>query len=170
MKTNFKNIANKTFMLIAFVSFGFLASCSNDSNPEAVAEKFLNHVNKGEFKEAKEYCDEQTAQLIGMMESMVAGKKEEMKNADAKVEIISSEVKEDKATVKYKISNPKEPATAEQTLQLVKVDGKWKVTIDKENMNKEGGAKGTEADMESEDTTSMPTEDLEMPADTTVAE
>lgn len=170
MKTNFKTIASKTFMLLAFVSFGFLASCSNDNDPEAVAEKFLNHVNKGEFKEAKEYCDEQTAQLIGMMESMVAGKKDEMKNADAKVEIISSEIKDDKATVKYKTTGGKEAATTEQSLQLVKVDGKWKVTIDKENMNKEGGAKGAETDMEAADTTGMPAENLEMPADTTVAE
>lgn len=170
MKTNFKNIANKTFMLLAFVSFGFLASCSNDSNPEAVAEKFLNHVNKGEFAEAKEYCDEQTAQLIGMMESMVAGKKDEMKKLDAKVEIISSEVKDDKATVKYKTTSAKEPTAAEQTLQLVKVDGKWKVTIDKENANKEGGAKGAETDMEEGDSLEMDADSLEMPAaDTVVA-
>jgi hypothetical protein len=166
MKTNFKNIANKTFFLLAFVSFSFLASCSNDGNPEAVAEKFLNHVNKGEFKEAKEYCDEQTAQLIGMMESMVAGKEDEMKKLDAKVEIISSEVKDDKATVKYKTTSTKEPVGKEQSLQLVKVDGKWKVTIDKENMNKEGDSKAPATDMESQDSLDMPADSLTMPADT----
>ena len=169
MTTNFKNITAKTFMLLAFVSFGFLASCSNDSNPEAVAEKFLNHVNKGEFKEAKEYCDEQTAQMIGMMEGLVAGTENEMKKSDAKVEIISSEVKDDKATVKYKITSSKEPVGVEQPLQLVKVEGKWKVTIDKENANKEGGAQDAETDMEEADTLGMPVDTLQTSVDTVVA-
>lgn len=167
MKTNtFRSIAGKAFLILGFLSFSFFVSCSNDSNPEAVAEKFLNHVNKGEFAEAKEYCDEQTASLIGMMESMVAGKKDEMKKLDAKVEIISSEVTDDKATVKYKTTSTKEPAGTEQTLNLVKVDGKWKVTIDKENANKEGGAKAPATDVEATDSLDTPV----TPADSTVAE
>lgn len=168
MKTNtFKSIAGKAFLILGFLSFSFFVSCSNDSNPEAVAEKFLNHVNKGEFKEAKEYCDEQTASLIGMMESMAAGaKKDELKNNDAKVEIISSEVKDDKATVKYKTVGGKAPNAAEQTLNLVKVDGKWKVTIDKENANKEG-AKAPGADMEATDSLAAPADAPVVPADST---
>ena len=170
MKTNFKNIANKTFFLLAFVSFGFLTSCSNDSNPEAVAEKFLNHINKGEFGEAKKYCDKKTADLIGMMESMTAGKEAELKGKDIKAEIVSSEVKDDKASVKYKTVGKDAPAEAkEQSLELIKEDGKWKVTIDKENANKEGGAKDAETDLESEDSLEAPVDTLETPADTVVA-
>jgi len=171
MKTNtFRSIAGKAFLILGFLSFSFFVSCSNDSNPEAVAEKFLNHVNKGEFAEAKEYCDEQTASLIGMMESMVAGKKDEMKKLDAKVEIISSEVTDDKATVKYKTTSTKEPTGTEQTLNLVKVDGKWKVTIDKENANKEGGAKAPAGEAEATDSLAAPVDSLATPADSTVAE
>lgn len=171
MKTNtFRSIAGKAFLILGFLSFSFFVSCSNDSNPEAVAEKFLNHVNKGEFAEAKEYCDEQTASLIGMMESMVAGKKDEMKKLDAKVEIISSEVTDDKATVKYKTTSTKEPTGTEQTLNLVKVDGKWKVTIDKENANKEGGAKAPSGEVEATDSLAAPVDSLATPADSTVAE
>lgn len=162
MKTNFKNIANKTFLILAFVSFSFFVSCSNDGNPEAVAEKFLNHINKGEFNEAKEYCDEQTASLIGMMESMVADKKEEMKNNKEKIEIISSEVKDDKAKVKYK-STGGEAAGVEKSLDLVKVDGKWKVTFDKENANKEQGAKpATDVPAIETDTTSTPVDTMKV--------
>ncbi|HEU4496198.1 MAG TPA: DUF4878 domain-containing protein [Flavobacterium sp.] len=163
MKTNIKNIASKAFLVLGFLSFSLFASCSNDSNPEAVAEKFLNHVNKGEFAEAKEYCDEQTASLIGMMESMAAGKKEELKKNDGKIEIISSEIKDDKATVKYKTVGGKAPASdKEQSLSLVKVDGKWKVTINKEDANKEGGAKPEAAGSDSLD---VQTDSLQTPAD-----
>lgn len=168
MKTNnFKSIASKAFLILGFLSFTFFASCSNENDPEAVAKKFLDHVNKGEFKEAKEYCDEQTASLIGMMESMAGDKTKELKDQDVKTEIISSEVKEDKATVKYKSTGGKAgTAGAEQTLNLVKVDGKWKVTIDKENPNKEGGAKAPAADLEETDSLDAP---AEIPADTVVA-
>ncbi len=173
MKTNnFKSIANRAFLILGFLSFTFFASCSSDNDPEAVAEKFLNHVNKGEFKEAKEYCDEQTASLIGMMESMAGDKTKELKDQNIKTEIISSEVKDDKATVKYKSTGGKAGATtgAEQTLNLVKVDGKWKVTIDKENANKEGGAKTPETDVEATDSLATPADTLAAPAaDTVVA-
>ena len=169
MKTNFKNIAAKAFLILGFVSFAFFASCSNDNDPEAVAKKFLDHVNKGEFKEAKEYCDEQTASLIGMMESMAGDKTKELKDADVKTEIVSSEVKEDKATVKYKSTGGKSGNSAEQTLNLVKVDGKWKVTIDKENANKEGGAKAPAADSEAADSLGTPVDTVATSVDTVVA-
>lgn len=172
MKTNIiKGIASKAFLILGFLSFSFFVSCSNDSNPEAVAEKFLNHVNKGEFAEAKEYCDEQTASMIGMLESMAAGKKDELKNNKEKIEIISSEVVEDKATVKYKSTGGEASTDAEKTLNLVKVDGKWKVTIDKENANKEEGMKAPAGDVEATDSLETPVDSLETPADsTTVAE
>lgn len=167
MKTNIKSIASKAFLILGFLSFSFFVSCSNDSNPEAVAEKFLNHINNGEFAEAKEYCDEPTAQLIGMMESVMGGKKDEMKNLNAKAEIISSEVNEDKATVKYKTTSTKEPNAVEQSLQLVKVDGKWKVSIDKENANKEGGMKAPAGDVEATDSLATPVDSLSAPVDST---
>ena len=146
------------FLFIGIFSLVTLTSCSNEGNPEAVAEKFLNHINNGEFAEAKEYCDEQTASLIGMMESMAGDKKNELKDSGVKTEIISSEVKEDKATVKYKSTGGTKGATgAEQTLNLIKVDGKWKVTIDKENANKDGDSAPTDV---------KETNSLAVPADT----
>lgn len=160
MKTNLiQSTAKKLMMLVAFVSFGVLTSCSGD-NPEGVAEKFLNHVNKGEFEEAKKYCDKKTGELIGMMASMAGGKEAELKDKDIKAEIVSSEIKEDKATVKYKTVGKDAPADSkEQSIDLIKEDGKWKVTIDKENMNKEGGA--PEA---------APAQPMETPADTLATE
>ncbi len=160
MKTKMiQSVAKKVMMLVAFVSFTALTSCSGD-NPEAVAEKFLNHVNKAEFEEAKKYCDKKTGELIGMMASMAGGKTEEMKNKDIKTEIISSEIKDEKASVKYKIVGKDAPADSkEQSIDLIKEDGKWKVTIDKENANKEGGAPATE---EPVDTLAVPVDSLDV--------
>lgn len=100
---------------------------------------------------------------------MAGDKTKELKDADVKTEIISSEVKDDKATVKYKSTGGKSGNSAEQTLQLVKVDGKWKVTIDKENANKEGGAKAPETDVEATDSLTTQADSLATPADTVVA-
>jgi len=135
----------KVIAVFAFLSMTMLVSCSGNG-PEGVAKKFLELTGQGEFGKAKEYCDEKTGQLLGMAESMMpADKKAEAKKKKVNVEIISSEIKDDKAKVKYKASVEGEtPAekSEEKTLDLVKVDGKWKVTIDKENSNKEGMGKG----------------------------
>lgn len=133
--------SKKPIMLfLMLMSMTMLVSCSGDG-PEGVAKKFLELTNKGEFEKAKEYCDKDTAALIGMMESMAKNKAEEMKDKDVKIVIISSEVNEegDKAKVTYKSIEEEqtEDTATEKQLDLVKIDGDWKVTIDKENMKKE---------------------------------
>lgn len=114
------------------ISFS-LFSCSGGNGPEGVTEKFVELTGKGEFGEAKELCTEKTAALLAMAEGFAGDKKEEIKekNKDIKVEIISSEVKDDKATVKYKVTGG-ENEGQESQLDLVKVDGDWKVDINKE--------------------------------------
>lgn len=110
-------------------------SCNKEDGPEKVAEKFLTHISKAEFAEAKEYCDEKSGGFLDMMAGMVGENKPTDEEA-GKVEIIKSEINEDKAKVTYKNSNEE----GEKTLDLVKVEDKWLVTIDKENQNKEEGA------------------------------
>ncbi|PZR22708.1 MAG: lumazine-binding protein [Flavobacterium psychrophilum] len=126
----------KLFAAAAIVSLS-LFSCSGNS-PEASAEKFLTLTQQGEFAQAKEYCTEQTGALLSMAEGMVGDKKAEMKekSKDLKVNIVSSEIKGDSvAVVKYKVTGGEASADAgEKSLDLKKVDGKWKV-----HMNKEGG-------------------------------
>ena len=137
----------KVIALVAFLSMTMLVSCSGNG-PEGVAKKFVELTTQGEFGEAKKYCDEKTGQLLGMAESMIpADKKAEAKKQKVNVEIISSEIKDDTAKVKYRATVEGDKAgsenSGEKTLDLVKVDGKWKVTIDKENGDKEGmGGKG----------------------------
>lgn len=152
MILNFKKSVLLPFMMLAIV----MVSCGKDENgPEAVAEKFLNHIENGEFKEAKAYCDDTTGSMIGMLESFqdAMPKKEDVKP----VEILSSEVKDDQATVTYKGSKDEE-----EKITLKKIDGSWKISINKEDQKKEDKP-GMES-MEIEDDT------LEMQQDSIILE
>jgi hypothetical protein len=133
----------KLIAVFSFLLLITLTSCSGNK-AEGVAKKFLELTGKGEFAEAKKYCDEKTGQLLGMADSMLpADKKAELAKRKIDIEIISSEITDDKAKVKYKATGDGE-ASVEKTLDLVKVDGEWKVSIDKEH--KEGmGNKGVPA-------------------------
>ena len=112
-----------------------LFSCSGNG-PEGVTKKFVKLTSQGEFTEAKELCTEKTASLLSMAEGFAGDKISEMKekNKDVDVEIVSSEVNDDKATVKYKVTGIENNDNQEKSLDLVKVDGDWKVDINKEGM------------------------------------
>lgn len=158
----------KIIAVFAFLSLGLLVSCGNENGPEGVAKKFLEAVNKGEFDEAKKYTDEQTGQMLGMVGGMMTPeKKEEAKKKDIKVEIVSSEVKDSIATVKYKLTGKDAEGTDEKTLALKKVGDDWKVTINKEDKNKEGvpGAAAPAAPAEATDTTAVPADTVAAPAE-----
>ena len=126
-----------TFSLLVCL---LLASCSGNS-PKVVAEKFLKSINKADFKEAKKYCDKETAEFIGVLEGFSKGEK--AKPEDIKSFTITKvEEDGDKAKVYYK----SEGSDKEESLDLKKVDGKWLVSINKEQGNKEHGAPGEEDD------------------------
>jgi hypothetical protein len=132
--TKFNHSKLASLLILFFALSTTLVSCKKDeNNPKDVAEKFLTHLNNAEFGEAKKYADEATASMLGMLESFGGDKeKNEEKNTE-KITIIKSEITEDKAVVTYKISSEEE----EKTLPMKKIDGLWKVSIDKEGQNKE---------------------------------
>ena len=126
-----------TFSLLVCL---LLASCSGNS-PKVVAEKFLKAINKLDFAEAKKYCDKETAEFIGVLEGFSKGEK--AKPEDIKSFTITKvEEDGDKAKVYYK----SEGSDKEESLDLKKVDGKWLVSINKDQGNKENGATGEEGD------------------------
>lgn len=141
----------------------FNVSCSKENDVEEVASNFLTHVNNLEFKEAKEYCDEKTGSMIGMLESLSAMAKDMPKEEKATFKITGSEIKDDVATVKY--NQTKGGETKEEKLILKKIDGKWKVSMNKEDVNKEDG-KVPAMDMEDtepiEDSTAVEETSIEM--------
>ena len=131
MTNNFKNLATKSLLILGVL---FMAvSCSNSNSPEAVAEKFLNHMANANFAEAKKLCDQETASIIGMLESM--GGDVDTEGTNEKIEIISSEINGDTAVVTYTSSLEE----GEKSVDLKKIEGEWKVSFDKENQAKEEG-------------------------------
>ncbi|WP_454989406.1 DUF4878 domain-containing protein [Capnocytophaga sputigena] len=127
----------KLFLSLFLIGSLMLTSCSGNS-PKAVAEKFMTAVNANNFEEAGKYCDAQTSQLLKSLNELMKS----VPSSDAKNEqlfkgfkITKVEENGDKAKVFYTTedSNGKETA-----LDLKKVDGKWIVSMNKEN--KENGA------------------------------
>lgn len=114
----------------------FVISCGNkDNTPEVVTQKFITAVNQEKFDEAKKYCDEQTAQMLDMLASI--SNRAEKPNQETKVDFKVVKVEkngDDKAKVFYTVNNEKETS-----LDLKKIKGEWKVSIDKEQ-GKEGDA------------------------------
>lgn len=149
-----KRKATSLLKVVLIAALFMNVGCSDKSEVEKVADKFLTHLNNFEFKEAKEYCDDKTASMLGMLEGFSAMAKDEAKKEDkATFKIISSEVKDDTATVKY--SQTKEGETKEEVLNLKKIDGKWKVSMNKEDAKKEGGAPTGDAPEEVENPSIM---------------
>ena len=124
----------KVVTVLALASMSLFVSCSGNG-PEGVAEKFVIHSTKGEFEEAKKYGTESTGKLLSMAEAFGGDEINQMKekNKDAKVEIISSEVKDTTAVVKYKVTGIEGAAGEEKSVNLVKRDNDWKVNMSKEN-------------------------------------
>ncbi|MBX2980258.1 MAG: DUF4878 domain-containing protein [Flavobacteriales bacterium] len=132
------------FPVVLSIAFAALMTAcgGGGSTPSQVAEKFLTHTNKLEFKEAKAYATKSTGDMLDMIAGMAGmmGDKNEAKSFKITGETIDG----DKATVTYR----SEDKDADESLSLVKEDGKWLVNMSKEDMNKEDGAGAGDMDMD----------------------
>lgn len=125
----------KTPFLLSLATTVLLAACGGggDMTPTQVAEKYLTHLNKMEFKEAKAYGTEKTAGMLDLMAGMASMMP---KNENASFKISGETIEGDKATVTYRTDGK----DADETLTLVKQDGKWLVDMAKEDgMGEESG-------------------------------
>jgi hypothetical protein len=115
-------------LLVAFAVVAFHSCTKSGDSPEAVAEKFLQHLYKNEFTEAKAFGTESTGQYLDMLKSfadMSGDAKKEVE--DVKIENLKAETDGDKAMVTYTIDGK------EDQLPLIKQDGKWLVNMSKED-------------------------------------
>lgn len=130
----------KIIALFSFLSLTLLVSCGGGNGPEDVAQKFAEARAKGDYTTAKTYADATTGQMLDMLDQiMPKEEKEKQKKLDVKIEIISSEVKDSTAVVKFKSTSDKK-TSEEQKLDLKKIKGDWKVTTNKEGMPPAPGA------------------------------
>nr|WP_314560919.1 DUF4878 domain-containing protein [uncultured Capnocytophaga sp.] len=122
----------KLFLSLFLLGSLFLVSCSGNS-PKAVAEKFMKAIYDYDFKEAQKYCDQPTAQMLSALEGFSKAVPEKEKKVK-KFTITKEEINGDTAKVYFKTEGEEK----EDTVDLKKIDGKWLVTVNKEN-GKEGG-------------------------------
>ena len=116
-----------------FISFSLLAVCAcllsgcGGSSPDAVALDFMKAIAKPDLKAAAEMATPETAALLNMAASMGAAEA----HPNAKFKVLSSSVDGDTAKVKIQMTDGDE--TEEEDIDLKKIDGKWKVAVNKDN-------------------------------------
>lgn len=107
------------FLLMAVVSMFVFTACSSGS-PTSVAKNFTESIAKGKYEDAKKYCTEPTAKLLDM--AMAFGGEAKV-DPDFKFESIREEIDGETAKVFVK------KGEGEEAIDLVKVDGAWKVSM-----------------------------------------
>jgi len=119
------------FSLLAVLGIAvFFSSCSQNS-PEPVAKKWLTSFYHMDYETAKTVSTDETKKVIAMFQQLSVNSsdsdKQQLKRI--KVEIKNVKTEGDKSTVTYVTSdNPKE-----QTIHLVKQNGKWLVQWTKQD-------------------------------------
>ena len=103
-----------------------LVSCSK--GPESAAKNFTENITVGNFEEAKKYSTTQTGALLDMVQTMGGDKLSELsKNTDYKFKMVKDSIVGD--SVAWVTFINKEGN--EDVVNLVKVDGEWKVSMGK---------------------------------------
>ena len=119
-------------ILVIVIVLLTLTACGQ--KPETTARSFLDAIESKDYEKAKDYTTEEGAELLTMMASMgeSMGANEEMTFT-----ILETTVEGDSAQVKFEMIDKGKPETKDTNeLQMVKVDGKWKVHLSKDNPNK----------------------------------
>ncbi len=109
-------------VLVAVMAVVILANCGSKKGPESVAEKFLQHLNKKEYAEAKKLGTKATQDMIAFLESFPSEEAVE----EITIEEMACTVEGETATCAYK-ENGKDA-----TINLIKEGEEWKVDMPKE--------------------------------------
>lgn len=101
------------------VLFAFFVLMGCGDSPQSVAKNFTENLAKGKISEAKKYATEPTGEMLDFASKIGAMPV----NTDFTFIYVDKTVEGEQATVRYKNS----PDGQEETIKLVKIDGKWKV-------------------------------------------
>ena len=143
----------KTFLVSCF----FMLTACGGGGPEGATINFLEAMYSGDFEEAKKYATTDTKSMLTMLESFGAKDQfaDKMGEADIDFKVVETKIDGDKAVCTVKMTSSQEDSDQDMPMNLVKEDGKWLVSMDKESMNKEGmGQQNKETgnpDMDSDD-------------------
>lgn len=114
------------------VSGIFLTGCKKRPEPQEVALEFMHAIQESDFERAKEFATKESQQVI-LLYSIFDGKRNENereKIKNAKLEVVNHQENGDKATVTILNSS----ASQQETLQLVKESGQWKISLTLESI------------------------------------
>ena len=130
---NMRTIKNLSLVLMTAAIAVFMTACGGGaSSPEATAESFLNALQNADFEGAKKYATTSSAEMLDMMASMSAMGGDDAEKPEPKdITITDTQTEGDNATVMYTIEGEEE----EQSLDLKKEEGEWKVVFDKSSMD-----------------------------------
>lgn len=108
------------------------SSCKKRPEPQEVALEFMHAIQESNFERAKEYATKESQQVI-LLYSIFDGKRNENereKIKNAQLEVVDHKEEGDKATVTILNSS----ASQQETLQLVKESGQWKISLTLESI------------------------------------
>jgi ABC-type glycerol-3-phosphate transport system substrate-binding protein len=120
----------KMFRILALALCAtFMLTACGGGSPESVAKSFVKAFVDRDFSKAAEYATAKTASWLA--EAAKTSGQMDLREYDRGTEIslISSEVKEGKATVTLELRSPNGDKV-EAELELVKEDGSWKVELE----------------------------------------
>jgi len=164
----------KLLFSLAFLAFAAMTivSCGGKSDPKSVATSFLTARNKMDYENAKKFGTPETGRMLAMLASFSSMVPDSSKNMikGAKVEIKGEpKIEGDKCTLVATTTIGGEPK--DETITLVKKDGKWLVNMSKDETmggaGSEAPSTGSEAPATGADTepsTAVPAEEA-MPID-----
>jgi PBP1b-binding outer membrane lipoprotein LpoB len=116
-----KGVTMKKNVIILGCIVVLLASCSGLTNtPKATAQKFYKALEKNDTKALAEVATPETVQLIAMFGTKIQG----MMASYGKIKSITEAIEGDTAVATVVFENGEET-----NLDLIKVDGKWKVSM-----------------------------------------
>ncbi len=115
-----------TLMLITVAAF---VSCSNDSTPSGVVKTYFSALKSGDYAKAVSCTNTPEAYAENKAKSYEKRMSHDNPNTElikkGKLEIVSEEINDDRASVQYSFSI--EEMKIGQELQLDLIDGKWKI-------------------------------------------
>lgn len=122
----------RRIVFLMCVSGVLFTSCKKRPEPQEVALEFMHAIQESNFERAKEYATKESQQVI-LLYSIFDGKRnenerEKIKNAQLK--IVDHKEEGDKATVTILNSS----ASQQETLQLIKESGQWKISLTLESI------------------------------------
>lgn len=126
--------------ILGILSIAIMAMCfvgCSKNTPEATVDRFMSAIKAGEIEKALEECDvtESQRKMVSDVakEKMTDEAKKEMEKME--YEVGEAEIDKDGKTAKVEVTvKDKDGKKETEKINLIKTDGKWKISMDQDAM------------------------------------